>query len=298
MYTQIMNRQHHQQEVLSFLQKQLSIHDWILTLPRGSGMETYFAESNEQKYFVKVGALSERYLAMAEIGLTPPILSFGQLESGLSIIVQPFIVGRKPSSLDYQDQTQQVAQIIRKMHHHPRLKRVLQPAWSNFHKDAGLRAMNYLRQKWERYKTQVPDVAEFIEKSLDDLTQQANLFSAEGLVNSHNDICNANWLFASDGKIYIVDFESLAMDDPALDVGALLWWYYPPELRQRFLDIAGYPYDDEFRSRMRVRMAMHCLSIILPREDSFEKFHPESFSESLRDFRAILDGQENPQGYT
>jgi hypothetical protein len=88
------------------------------------------------------------------------------------------------------------------------------------------------------------------------------------------------------------------MDDPALDMGALLWWYYPPELRQRFLDIAGYPYNDEFRFRMQVRMAMHCLSITLPRESSFDSFNPNPYSQTLNDFRAILDGKENPQGYS
>jgi hypothetical protein len=50
---------------------------------------------------------------------------------------------------------------------------------------------------------------------------------------------NANWLFVSCRKIYIVDLDSMAMDDPAFDLGALLWWYYPPEFRQRFLKLAG-----------------------------------------------------------
>ena len=119
----------------------------------------------------------------------------------------------------------------------------------------------------------------------------------DGLVCSHNDICNANWLFADDGNIYIVDFESMFMDDPAFDLGALLWWYYPPELRGRFLEIAGYRYDDEFKFRMRVRMALHCLSITLPRDGSFDRFNPERYEEALVDFRAIMDGRENPQGY-
>ena len=85
------DRREHEQDVRGFLQKHLSIHDWIFSLPRGSGMETYFVQGNERDYFVKVGAPVERYLAMAEIGLTPPVLVFGQLESGLSIMVHPFI---------------------------------------------------------------------------------------------------------------------------------------------------------------------------------------------------------------
>jgi len=291
------DRREHQHGVCGFLQKHLSIHAWIFSLPRGSGMETYFVQGNGRDYFVKVGAPVERYLAMAEIGLTPPVLIFGQLESGLSIMVQPFIAGRKPSQMDFYDQLEKVAALIHKMHHHPRVEGILPAISSNLHKDAGLRALNHLRQKWERYKAQVSTVADFVDSSLEYLTGQVNLFSSEGLVVSHNDICNANWLFDSDGKIYVVDFDSMSMEDPASDTGALLWWYYPPELRQRFLDIAGYRYDDEFRFRMRVRMAMHCLSITLPRELSFDSFSPNNYGDSLNDFRAILDNRENPEGY-
>ncbi len=291
------DRQEHQREVRRFLQKHLSIRDWNFSLPRGTGMETYFVQGNERSYFVKVGAPVERYLAMAEIGLTPPVLAFGQLESGASIMVQTFIAGQNPSRRDYWDQLENVAALIRKLHYDPRVKEALPPASSNLHKDAGLQTLNLLRQKWERYKAQVPTVTEFVDNSLDYLARQVNQFPGEGLVSSHNDICNVNWLFASDGKIYIVDLDSMSMNDPALDLGALLWWYYPPELRGRFLDIAGYRYDDEFKFRMQIRMAMHCLHITLPRQFSFDNFDPNEYEEWLTDFRAILAGKENPQGY-
>jgi thiamine kinase-like enzyme len=291
------DRREHQQNVHAFLQKHFSIDDWRFSLPHGTGMESYFAKGNGQSYFVKVGVQVERYLAMAEIGLTPPILIHSQLDNGLSIIVQPFVAGQKPSRADYQNQLMEVAGLIRTMHHHPRANEFFQGTASDLYKDAGLRALNRLHQKWERYKGQVPMVAEFVNKSFEYLADQINMFLGEGLVISHGDICNANWLFASDGKIYVLDFESLSIDDPALDIGALLWWYYPSELRGRFMDIAGYPYDDQFKFRMRVRMAMHCLDITLPRERSFDKFEPDSYGESLRDFRAILNGDENPEGY-
>jgi hypothetical protein len=49
---------------------------------------------------------------------------------------------------------------------------------------------------------------------------------------------------------------------------------------------------------MQVRMAMHCLNITLPREGSFDRFDPGHYDEALDDFRAILNGKENPQGYS
>ena len=140
---------------------------------------------------------------------------------------------------DYRAQLQKVAARIHKMHSDSRLREILPPVPLSLHKDAGLSALNSLRQKWERYRGQVPNVAEFVDHNLDELESQIRQFSTEGLVASHNDICNANWLLASDGDIYVLDFESMSMDDLVFDLGALLWWYYPPERRGKFLESAG-----------------------------------------------------------
>jgi hypothetical protein len=291
------HRQDHQQEVLVFLQENLSNYAWRFSFPHGSGRETYIAHGFKRSYFVKLGVQVERYLAMADIGLTPPVILQGQLDSGLSVIVQLFIKGRAPFRTDYHSRLTEVAQLVKEMQESLRVRDILPVAASELFQDAGKRALDCLRNRWERHRAQVPGIAKFVDSSLDHLARQISLFSGEGLVISHGDICNANWLFAADGRIYLLDFESMSVDDPATDLGALLWWYYPPELRQRFLDMAGHRYDEEFSLRMQVRMAMHCLSIILPRQDSFDTFDPDGFSESLRDFRAVLDGKENPEGY-
>jgi hypothetical protein len=55
-------------------------------------METYLVQSDAQDYFVKVGAPVERYPVMVELGLTPPVLGFGQMESGSTIFVQTWNV--------------------------------------------------------------------------------------------------------------------------------------------------------------------------------------------------------------
>lgn len=290
-------RHAHQEQVRSFLQKQFQTQNWSFSLPHGTGMETYFVEGNEQRYFVKVGVSPERYLVMAAMGLTPPLLACGELESGVSIIVQPYVPGRNPSRRDYREQLERVATLVQSMHTDPRLRETLEPAPSILHRDAGARALDSLRKRWEAYRTQVPRLAGFVDQHLEQLESKIQRFSTNGLVASHSDICNANWLFAADGTIYLVDLDSMTLDDPAFDLGALLWWYYPPDLRELFLEIAGYPYDDMFKSRMQVRMAIHCLSITLPREPSFDRFHPEHYEKALEDFRAVVTGRENPQGY-
>jgi len=291
------NRQQHQQEVQAFLQQRFSNQPWELTLPKGSGHETYFARCNEHIYFVKLGVQTTKHQVVASIGLTPQVLAVDTLIDGTSIIVQSYITGKSPSRNDYRIRLEQFALAINQIHHNPEVKQVLPKVSSNLYSVVGLESLAHIQQKWERHKSKVTTVADFIDGSLAYIRQEIKGFQGTGLVASHNDICNANWLISTNGQLYLIDFESMSLDDPAVDIGATLWWYYPPELRQRFLEIVGYANDEMFRFRMRVRMAMHCLSITLPREQSFDEFDPTFFAQELTDFRAILADGENPEGY-
>ena len=291
------DRKHHQQEVRAFLQKHFISNYWNFTLPNGGGNETYFAHGNGHVYFVKLGVQVTRYQAMASLGLTPQVLASGYLEDDTSILVQPYIKGRKPSRKDYHIHLEQIAAIISKTHHSPELKRILPEVSSHLYSSVGLELLSRIQQRWKHYRAQVPEVADFVDESLAYLAQQVQCFPGTGLVASHNDICNDNWLVSSEEQLYLIDLESMALDDPACDIGATLWWYYPSGLRQSFLEIVGHAHDELFQFRMHVRMAMHCLSILLPRERSFDGFDSDSFTRSLTDFRAILAGGENPQGY-
>ena len=190
-----------------------------------------------------------------------------------------------------------MADLVRKMHHSLALKRILPAAASETYKDVGLAAARRVQHKWQLRRAQVPAVADYIDEALADLKEEIQGFVGSGLVASHSDICNSNWLIAPDGKVYLVDLEAMCLDDPAHDMGSLLWWYYPPELRPSFLKRAGHQHDEALRNRMRVRMALHCLDILLPRPDSFDRFHADRFAAELVDFRAVLAGRENPQGY-
>jgi thiamine kinase-like enzyme len=291
------DRQQHQQEVRDFLIRQFQVRDWRFELPHGWGQESYFAYGGEHSFFVKLGAQVPRYRILAALGLTPEVLASGQLADGTSILVQPLIEGRTPNRADYRAHLEQFARTIHQVHNCADLKQILPEVASDSYQEAGLRALRRIQNKWQQQREQVPEFAGFVDKSLAELERRVGRFEGGGLVASHNDICNANWLLTMDGKLYLIDLDSMSLDDPALDIGATLWWYIPPGLRQRFLEIVGHADEAQFPLRMQVRMAMHCLDIALPREGSFDQLTPESFAGWLVDFKSAFEGKENPQGY-
>jgi thiamine kinase-like enzyme len=234
---------------------------------------------------------------MGAMGLAPASLLSGTLEAGISILVQEKIEGHLPTRKDFRDYLPQFAEILRQTHQSERLKQALPSKASQGYREAGLETLEQIALRWESYKSRVTASADFVDQSLAALRVQLDQFQGAGLVASHNDVCNGNWLVSREGRVYLLDYESMSLDDPALDLGAILWWYYPPPLWEEFLARAGYAADQDLRRRMQVRMALHCLNILLPRAQSFDRFDPSQFDADLVDFRAALAGQANPQGY-
>jgi thiamine kinase-like enzyme len=232
---------------------------------------------------------------MARLGLTPDLLEVDRMEDGTSILVQQYVEGRNPGRSDYRQRLEQVANMIREMHNSEDVKAALPDYQSNDYAQAGLRALAAVRARWEWVREQVPDVVHSVDKGLDELEARIGRFRGSGLVASHGDICNANWLLTPEGRLYLVDLDAMALDDPALDIGATLWWYYPDETWGRFLEVAGYRGNDGFRERMWARLALHCLSVTLPRSGSFDTFDPTHYAQALVDFEAALRMKGNPQ---
>jgi len=287
----------HRQAVESFLKHHFQCDHWDFSHPGGQGKETYFAKSVNEDVFVKIGSQVARYQAITSTGLIPPILTNGILDDGSSVMVQQWIQGRAPTRHDFRMHLNKFATSIQKIHHCSEIREILPPAFSDQFSIIGLQVLEDIQTRWKRYKSSVPDSVKFVESAITQLREKVKMFTGSGLVSSHNDINNSNWIITEEGQLYLIDLDSMSFDDPALDIGAILWWYYPPSLRQEFIKIAGYTNQKEFSNRMQVRMAMHCLNICLPRDNSFDTFNPDTFRDDLEDFKAVLSGKENPQGY-
>jgi thiamine kinase-like enzyme len=291
------SRYEHQLEVKSFLQKQFNQRHWEFTLPHGYGNETYIAKSQCGTFFIKLGSPVANYEAMASLGLSPQVITAGSLADGTSILVQPFLQGRIPNRQDFHHLLEQIARMIGRMHHSDLMRNTLPAPSSEQYGQLGLQFLSQVKQRWDRFKALVPAQVTWVDEKIAWLADQLRELQGSGTVASHNDICNANWIITPEEQIYIIDLDAMSIDDPAADLGAILWWYYPPGLRKSFIEHAGYSFDEPLQHRMRLRMVIHCLHIIIPRDQSYDQFIPAHFPQALADFKAVVCGKDNPQGY-
>ena len=160
----------------AFLQASFGGGAWQLSLPHGWGGETYFAQGGEEAYFVKLGVQIARYQAMACLGLTPPVLASGSLPDGIPLIVQPRLAGREPDRRDYRRGLEQVAATIHRTHTSPELQRTLPPAPSPLYREVGFEVLADIQPRWARCRPLVPDVADFVDDSLQALAGQVAAF--------------------------------------------------------------------------------------------------------------------------
>ena len=289
----------HQADVRKFLNRNVAGLTWhIQKTSYGTGQESYLVAAGGHSYFVKLGAQIERYRVMSDLGLSPKVVATGVLDDGTSILIQQQVHGRAPTRADFQQYYRKFARSLNLTHNCAALMRVLPPRTSDQYKHVGMQSLGEIQKRWQKYQAKVPQYAPYINAKIRNLEDEVGQFPGGGLVASHNDVCNGNWLVSlQDEKIYLLDYESMSLEDPALDLGAILWWYYPPKMRAEFLTIAGYSDDDALRHRMRVRMAIHNLNIMVPREHSFDRFSLQRFEAFMVDFKAVVEGKGNPQGY-
>jgi hypothetical protein len=292
-------RHHHAGAVRAFLARHVASGEWTLELPpSGHGQETFIARLGLMpRAFVKVGAAVARAQAMADLDLTPAVLAHGTLADGNTVLAHTYLAGRRPRPADLRARLDEAAGMIGRMHASGALLAALPAAASSDYRSAGERALARLRARWDACRPLVSEAAAEVEAALAELAGRIDGFTGAGLVASHNDINNSNWILADAGRLFLVDLEMMAPEDPACDLGAFLWWYFPPAARGRFLEVAGYADVSALRERMRVRQALHSLAILLPRPGSFDRFDPAAFDADLADFRALVAGRENPQGY-
>lgn len=222
--------------------EQLLGKEWEISPAGGATGDAYIAEYDGKKLFLKRNSSPFLAVLSAE-GIVPKLVWTKRMENGDVITAQQFLQARelKPSDMA----SKQVAQLLRKIHRSKELlgmmerlgKKPLVPH----------RLLEEVKQnEYVELKAHptVRDALAFLERHVDDVY-------CMDYVVCHCDMNHNNWLLTEDDQLYLIDWDSAMIADPAIDIGMLLYAYIPREQWVSWLEEYGKKFDEQLQLRMK-----------------------------------------------
>lgn len=215
---------------------------WQLHPIGGDTGQAYMGIRNEEKLFLKRN--SSPFLAALSVeGITPRLVWTKRIGNGDVLTAQEWCNGRTL----YHDEMKspRVAQLLGKIHSSDTLKRML--------KRVGGIAF-YPEDFLVHYMTELPydlHQHDLLYQVLELLKQHVPVLDEENLTVCHGDVYRKNWLLSEANHLYVVDWDSAMIADPAYDLGMLLSKYVDENNWSAWLSWYGKKHTKEMEQRIK-----------------------------------------------
>jgi len=238
--------------------------EWKLHPLNGETGQAYMGIKDQEKLFVKRNT-SPFLAALSLEGISPRLVWTKRVENGDILTAQEWCNGRNLNRVEMHGH--RVAQILSKVHSSSILKKMLKKVGGKITTPQDFLAHFYanLSDEVKLHPTLV--------KALTYLKNNKDyVYPVEEYTVCHGDSSHKNWLFSEEDELYLVDWDSVVLADPAFDVGQLLSRYINKNEWEYWL----VQYDSEYTSNFRKRVEWYSImSLILDvkSEYSKSKFH-------------------------
>ncbi|HIX02445.1 MAG TPA: phosphotransferase family protein [Candidatus Ligilactobacillus excrementigallinarum] len=189
----------------------------ILPVHGDTGM-AYMGEHNEKRLFLKRNT-SPFLAALSLEEITPRLVWTKRMASGDTLTAQEWLNGRnlRPDEM----KQEKVSALLFRVHHSALLKRM----W----KQVGGVVTTPMKLLDECYLNLSPDLRShpLIKKVLNTLKKNQPELERSNYEVCHGDLNHKNWLLSDTNKLYLVDWDSAKLADPALDLSMLMCQYVP-----------------------------------------------------------------------
>ncbi|TLQ25251.1 aminoglycoside phosphotransferase [Lacticaseibacillus rhamnosus] len=221
---------------------------WSLQPAGGSTGSAFLGVYANQKYFLKRNA-SPFLAALSVEHITPRLLWTRRVSTGDVLTAQEWLDGE---TLTREQMMQPVvAKMLAQVHHSSLLKRMLRQVGGQILDPARLR--HDLLQDFPRDLTNQPRV----KRALSDLQQWLPRVTVQSVC--HGDLNHKNWLRAG-GRLYLVDWEQVALGDPAYDLADVMAHYGHRNSWPAFLRAYGANNDESLENRLYWYGDLHLLN--------------------------------------
>ncbi|AKU34910.1 phosphotransferase family protein [Lacticaseibacillus paracasei] len=220
---------------------------WSLQPAGGSTGSAFLGVYANQKYFLKRNA-SPFLAALSVEHITPRLLWTRRVSTGDVLTAQEWLDGETLTR--QQMMLPVVAKMLAQVHHSSLLKRLLRQVGGQVLDPEKLRIA--LLQDFPVDVAAQPK----IKTALHDLKQWLPHTNVQTVC--HGDLNHKNWLQAG-GRLYLVDWEQVALGDPAYDLADVLAHYGSPATSHQFLDAYGARLDEDLKRRLYWYGDLHLL---------------------------------------
>ncbi|WP_133580682.1 phosphotransferase family protein [Aureibacillus halotolerans] len=216
--------------------------EWEIKPAGGATGEAYFAQSHNEKLFLKRNSSPFLAVLSAE-GIVPKLIWTKRLENGDVVTAQRWMDGHELKANDMT--SHRVAQLLSKIHRSTDLLNML--------KRLGKQPMHptemceHAIQATQLYGNDI-----LVRTSIDYLSARVEKVQLHvEKVVCHGDVNHNNWLMSAAEELYLIDWEGAVVADPALDIGMILHWYVPQEEWTTWLAHYGEELTPDLEERMK-----------------------------------------------
>jgi len=249
----------------------MSEDGWEIVPAGGVTGEAFFAFHNDEKLFLKRNSSPFLAVLSAE-GIVPKLIWTKRLENGDVITAQHWISGRKLEPFDMS--SEKVAKMLKKIHSSkPLLKMLRRIGKSPAYPEHLYYEIDHLLFNVKEDST--------IKSALQFLKERLPSVKVSNWSVCHGDVHHNNWMMTEDNQLYLIDWDSATIGDPALDIGPLLYWYIPESEWGSWLKKYGLPLTNDFLKRMEWYVVYQSLLM-------FSLFHEKGIEEESRYWKEYL----------
>ena len=253
-------------------------HDWEIVPAGGATGEAFYAQHEENRYFLKRNT-SPFLASLSAEGIVPKLIWTKRLETGDVFTAQQWLNGRElqPAEMNQEN----VANLLKKIHQSKPLLRMLKKLGKT-----PLQPIHIVQNLLDELDEEVSALP-FVQESFLFLADYVNEVNFEGKVVCHCDVNHNNWLLDENNQLYLIDWDGAVVADPAIDIGSLLYWYLPRDEWESWLSLYGMEMDEHLLLRMKWYVIAQTLQTIQWHKDKSRFTEMNKWVDLLRKYHSL-----------
>lgn len=253
---------------------------WRLEPIKGATGQTYMGIRGTERVFIKRNT-SPLLAALSKEGIAPKLVWTKRTVDGDILTAQKWLDGSQLKE-DEIGQRNDVIDVLYQLHHSISLKNMIEKIGGQIH------TPEMLLKKYDEKLPKKLNNQPFLTEVYQELKNHLPTCSTKNYMVVHGDVNHRNWL-VSNNYLYLVDWDSVMLADPGVDLGMFLGHYVPQENWSKWLLSYGIQAEEDVLTKIYWYAVFSFLQEILRH---YEAGETSAMDEEISKLKAIVAYQK------